>query len=202
MSSVASAVCLASSLISLATTAKPLPAAPARAASMVALSASRLVCAEMLLMVSVTWPISWAAWPSFCICSVMVCAWTVAFSLMARARAVLAAMSPTVALICSVALATEDRLPVDCSMPAAIDEVLALASSAAAATVCARSDIEAVPDAVSFEMAESSVAAAGQGLHAGARCPPAAGAGCSSWCSGRWLLPRFRPRRRRRGPSG
>ena len=85
MSSVASAVCRASSLISLATTANPLPAVPARAASMVAFSASRLVCAEMLVMVSVTWPISCAAWPSFCIWSVMVCAWPVACSLMARA---------------------------------------------------------------------------------------------------------------------
>ena len=44
MSSVAFAVCLANSLTSLATTAKPLPASPARAASMVAFSASKFVC--------------------------------------------------------------------------------------------------------------------------------------------------------------
>jgi len=44
ISSVALAVCPASDLTSEATTAKPLPASPARAASMVALSASRLVC--------------------------------------------------------------------------------------------------------------------------------------------------------------
>ena len=50
MSSVALAVCLASSLTSLATTAKPLPASPARAASMVAFSASRLVCWAMEVM--------------------------------------------------------------------------------------------------------------------------------------------------------
>jgi hypothetical protein len=43
MSSVAFAVWLASDLTSLATTANPLPASPARAASIVALSASRLV---------------------------------------------------------------------------------------------------------------------------------------------------------------
>ena len=43
ISSVAFAVWLASSLTSDATTAKPLPASPARAASMVAFSASRLV---------------------------------------------------------------------------------------------------------------------------------------------------------------
>ena len=42
ISSVAFAVWLASDLTSLATTANPLPASPARAASIVALSASRL----------------------------------------------------------------------------------------------------------------------------------------------------------------
>src|SRR5215207_7428836 len=49
MSSVAFAVSCASSLTSLATTAKPLPASPARAASIVAFSASRLVCSAMLV---------------------------------------------------------------------------------------------------------------------------------------------------------
>ena len=44
MSVVAVAVARARSLTSEATTAKPLPASPARADSMVALSASRLVC--------------------------------------------------------------------------------------------------------------------------------------------------------------
>jgi hypothetical protein len=44
ISSVAFAVWLARLLTSEATTAKPRPASPARAASMVALSASRLVC--------------------------------------------------------------------------------------------------------------------------------------------------------------
>ena len=43
ISSVAFAVCVASACTSEATTTKPLPASPARAASMVALSASRLV---------------------------------------------------------------------------------------------------------------------------------------------------------------
>jgi hypothetical protein len=45
-------------------TANPFPAAPARAASMVALSASRFVCDEISVMVSVTLPISRAATPS------------------------------------------------------------------------------------------------------------------------------------------
>ncbi|MGY3424778.1 hypothetical protein ACVWZW_005253 [Bradyrhizobium sp. F1.13.4] len=44
ISSVAPWVCTASALTSVATTAKPLPAAPARAASMVELSASSVVC--------------------------------------------------------------------------------------------------------------------------------------------------------------
>ncbi|MEZ5261916.1 MAG: hypothetical protein R2755_09075 [Acidimicrobiales bacterium] len=49
---VAVAVSNASSLTSLATMAKPLPASPARAASMVALRASRLVCSAMEPMAS------------------------------------------------------------------------------------------------------------------------------------------------------
>src|SRR6186997_3118642 len=47
MSSVAFAVCAASAFTSDATTAKPRPASPARAASIVAFSASKLVCAAM-----------------------------------------------------------------------------------------------------------------------------------------------------------
>jgi hypothetical protein len=43
-STAAVAVCRTSSLTSLATTAKPFPASPARAASIVALSARRFVC--------------------------------------------------------------------------------------------------------------------------------------------------------------
>ena len=47
LSSVAFAVWFASDFTSEATTAKPLPASPARAASMVAFSASRLVCSAI-----------------------------------------------------------------------------------------------------------------------------------------------------------
>src|SRR5262249_29344893 len=64
MSSVALAVCLASSLTSLATTAKPLPASPARAASMVAFMARRFVCWAMLVMTLMTLPISALLSPS------------------------------------------------------------------------------------------------------------------------------------------
>jgi hypothetical protein len=47
ISSVAFAICTASDFTSEATTAKPRPAAPARAASIVALSARRFVCSAM-----------------------------------------------------------------------------------------------------------------------------------------------------------
>ena len=47
---VAEAVSLARSLISFATTAKPLPASPALAASMVAFKARRFVCSEISVM--------------------------------------------------------------------------------------------------------------------------------------------------------
>jgi hypothetical protein len=58
MSSVARAVSIASSLTSVATTANPLPASPARAASIVALSASRFVCSAIEVIEVMTLPIS------------------------------------------------------------------------------------------------------------------------------------------------
>ena len=61
ISSVALPVWVASDLTSDATTAKPLPASPARAASMVALSASRLVWLAMSLIRLTTSPIFCAA---------------------------------------------------------------------------------------------------------------------------------------------
>jgi len=61
ISSVAFAVCEASAFTSCATTAKPLPASPARAASIVALSASRLVCAATDEISCTTSPIRVAA---------------------------------------------------------------------------------------------------------------------------------------------
>ena len=61
ISSVAFAVWFASDFTSCATTAKPLPASPARAASIVALSASRLVCAAIAWIRSTTAPMRCAA---------------------------------------------------------------------------------------------------------------------------------------------
>jgi hypothetical protein len=71
MSSVALAVCTASDFTSDATTANPRPASPARAASMVALSASRLVCPAMLRISSTTSPIFCAASASPVICALV-----------------------------------------------------------------------------------------------------------------------------------
>ncbi len=64
ISSVALAVCTASDFTSEATTAKPRPASPARAASMVALSASRLVCPATSWISLTTSPIFCAAFAS------------------------------------------------------------------------------------------------------------------------------------------
>ena len=61
MSSAASEVLRASALTSCATIANPAPASPARAASIVALSASRLVCAATSAMVLTTEEICSAA---------------------------------------------------------------------------------------------------------------------------------------------
>ena len=61
ISSVALAVSVARALTSDATTAKPLPASPARADSIVALSASRLVCPAIAAIVFTTSPIFSAA---------------------------------------------------------------------------------------------------------------------------------------------
>ncbi len=55
------AVCVASDFSSEATTAKPLPASPARAASIVAFNASRLVCPAMSGINRTTSPIRPAA---------------------------------------------------------------------------------------------------------------------------------------------
>ena len=64
MSSVALAVCLASSFTSLATTAKPLPASPARAASMVAFKGQKIGLLAIEVITLITLPISALDWPS------------------------------------------------------------------------------------------------------------------------------------------
>ncbi len=78
ISLVALAVWLASALTSWATTAKPRPASPARAASMVAFNASRLVCSAMVVMSWVTSPMRLAACDSLVMRSSVFCAWPTA----------------------------------------------------------------------------------------------------------------------------
>ena len=84
-------------------------------------------------------------------------AWRVASSVMRRAFSELPAISPMVAVICSVAEATLVRLVVVCSMPAATEVTLAVISSAAAATACALSEACCEPAVIWLELADSSV---------------------------------------------
>ena len=79
ISSVAFAVCTASDFTSEATTAKPRPASPARAASMVALSASRLVCP------ATSW-ISLTTSPIFCAACASPPIWSLVAPRLARPR--------------------------------------------------------------------------------------------------------------------
>ena len=124
MSSVARAVSSASSLTSPATTAKPLPASPARAASMVAFRASRLVWAAMFVMILMTGTISADESPSFC-----------------RIRPA----SPEIRTACPATSAALDVLraisPIELPISSAPDDTVAmfwLISSEAAATAFAR----------------------------------------------------------------
>ena len=120
ISPVALAVCSASAFTSDATTAKPRPASPARAASMVALSASRLVWPAMVLISSTTSPMLLAAFESSLTRSLVTRAWP-------TASVAIRADSCTWRLI-SV---TEDE---SSSVADATDCTLVVASSEAAAT--------------------------------------------------------------------
>src|SRR6266702_3267341 len=118
ISSVAFAVCDARALTSEATTAKPRPASPARAASMVALSASRLVWPAMPLMNETTSPIFWAASARLC----------------------------TRALDWRPSLAARPTTSVACASRRLISVIDDDSSSAAAATVCTFSEASAEAD--------------------------------------------------------
>ncbi len=91
ISSVALAVWLASDFTSDATTAKPRPASPARAASMVAFSARRLVCSAIALISLTTSPICCAAFDSLPMRASVSCACVTAPSAMRLELAHLAA---------------------------------------------------------------------------------------------------------------
>ena len=106
MSSVALAVWLARFLTSEATTAKPLPASPARAASMVALRASRLVCEAISLMRLTTSPIFWAASERLATVSLVRLASSTATAAMREDSPIWRPISPTELASSSVAAAT------------------------------------------------------------------------------------------------
>ena len=136
MSSVAFAVSCASSLTSLATTAKPLPASPARAASIVALSASRFVCSAMLVITLTTLPISAEDSPSLATVAVVVSAAVTARAATSLASAAFVAISRIEAPICSAPAATVCTLRLTSS--AALDTTPDWAAvSSAEAEICA-----------------------------------------------------------------
>jgi hypothetical protein len=110
----------ASALTSWATTANPLPASPARAASMVAFSASRLVCSATELMSLTTSPMRCAADDSSLMrASVSSACWTA---------------SPAIRLDCCTCRLISWIEAVISSVAEATEETLAEASSDAEAT--------------------------------------------------------------------
>jgi len=125
MSSVARAVCDASDFTSCATTAKPRPASPARAASIVAFSASRLVCPAMSRisprMLSIDLACSDKAWlipTASPACTLARLAISAAASTSVRASSIarispadVCAASRIATADCSAAAATSDALP-------------------------------------------------------------------------------------------
>ena len=127
MSSVALAVCLASSLTSLATTANPFPASPARAASIVAFKASKLVCWAIDVMTLMTLPISVLLSPSFETVALVFSATLTADVATRAASLAFLAISLMLAPISSTALATVSTFLLTCSAAAdttvACDEV-------------------------------------------------------------------------------
>ncbi len=108
---VAALVWVARVLTSLATTAKPRPASPARADSMVALSASRLIWPATSAISLMTSSIAWAAWriSPVDLSAAWVRAWI--WSTACLVRSMELAISATEAFISSAAAATVSTLP-------------------------------------------------------------------------------------------
>ena len=132
MSSVALAVSRASSLTSLATTAKPLPASPARAASIVALRASRLVCSAIEVITFTTAPISPEERPRASIVVDVTPAISTARRATAAASCALRAISWMLVTRLSIDPDTVRALPLTCSAAAETRFAWAVVSSAAA----------------------------------------------------------------------
>ncbi len=103
ISSVAFEVCAASALTSCATMAKPRPDSPARAASIVALSARRLVCSAMSVISFTTSPMRPAARVSSAIRASVFSACATASSAMRDDSCTCRLISPTELISCSVA---------------------------------------------------------------------------------------------------
>ena len=141
MSSVAFPVWPASALTSPATTAKPRPASPARAASIVALSASRLVCSAISVMRLTTSPMRLAASLNSCTAVLVRSASPTAFSAMAFDCATWRSISITEAASSSVADAMSRTLA-DASADADVaPSVRCEARSAASPSCVAESSI-------------------------------------------------------------
>ena len=109
---------MASSLTSLATTANPLPASPARAASMVALRASRLVWPAIEVMTLMTLPISALDSPSWATVVLVLSATVTAAVATLAASAAFLAISLMLAPISSAPVATVCTFVLTCSAPA------------------------------------------------------------------------------------
>ena len=135
ISPVAFAVCSASAFTSEATTAKPRPASPARAASIVAFSASRLVWPAMVLISSTTSPIRAAAIESSLTRSVVVRAWLTASPAIRADSCTCRLISLTEEDSSSVAVATDCTLPVASPEATATTEVSSCARCAVVASV-------------------------------------------------------------------
>ena len=132
MSSVALAVSRANSFTSLATTANPRPASPARAASMVALSASRFVCSAIEVMTFTTLPISALELPRASIVLDAVPAMSTACLATEAACWALLAISWMLDTRLSIEPATVPALLLTCSAAAETRLACAVVSSAAA----------------------------------------------------------------------
>ena len=133
ISSVAFAVCWARSLTSPATTAKPLPSSPARAASIVAFRASRLVCSAIEVIRRTTSPTSALATLSSATWPLVRCATAMPSSATRAAWAALEAISLIEVAICS-APAAMDCTPVLTSSEAVVAAPACCAAPAASAS--------------------------------------------------------------------
>ncbi len=140
-------VWLASCLTSEATTAKPLPVSPARAASIVAFSARRLVCAAILEMSSTTEPMCFAASSSERM------AWVVRSASLTVVRAIAnprSAWWPISAIECDSSSDAGTAIPTDSLVAPSAVEADAVRPSVSLAASCSPADVVASEPVASF----------------------------------------------------